>query len=337
MITLKDVAQKAGVSEATVSLVLNKRPGVNKETRARINKLIKELGYSPNPVARSLAMKKTNTIGLVVTDIENPFFGSITRYISEQVHRYGYALVLAASNDDLQLEEEILGTFIERRVDGIIIVPTQEIRRDFSIFEAMEKRKIPAVFTTSYYTRKCSCVMTDYAEGSYLAAHHLMELGNKKIFLLVSSDPQAPISDFRIKGYKKAFKEAGVTSKKSWIIPCPKPDFSSGYEVTKALLKKHRPDAIMAINDVLALGAVKAVKEAGISVPEEISITGYDDVIFSSISETALTTIRQNIPEIAEKSVKILIDTLGGKKIEEKIVKIGPELVIRESTGYKKQ
>jgi len=295
------------------------------------------LGYSPNTIARSLVMKKTKTLGLVVTDVENPFFSSVIRFVSEQARRHGYVLLLAVSNDELKLEEEILHTFIERRADGIIIVPTQEIRHDFSVFEILEKRNIPIVFATSFYPGlPRSCVLTDYEKGSYKMTKYLLELGHRKIFHLVSADINAPISDFRIQGYLKALRENGVRPENSWIKPCPKPDFASGYAAARNILEEDKPDAIITLNDVLALGAMKAVKEKGFPVPEEISIAGYDDLIFSSISETPLTTIRQNIPDIAKTSVDILAEALKGGTFQNKTVKIEPELIVRESTGIKR-
>ncbi len=334
MVTLKDVARKAGVSEATVSLVLNNRPGVNSETRDKVSEIAKELGYTPNTVARSLALKKTHTIGLVVTDIENPFFGSITRYISENAHKNAYTLIIAASNDDLKLEEEIINIFIGRQVDGIIVVPTQEMRNNYEIFDALKNRNIPFVFATSFYPEhNKNYVITDYTVGSYKLTKYLLELGHRKILHFIIADENAPISKFRIDGYKKAYTEMGLHQKDEWIIKCPKPDFQSGYMMASRILNQTKTDAIIAINDVLALGAKRAAKEKGFIIPKDISIAGYDDVIFSSISEIPLTTVRQNIPEIARLSVELLLSKIEKKQYHQDTILIEPELIVRQSTG----
>ncbi len=334
MIKLKDVALLAKVSEATASLVMNKRPGVNERTRERVLKAAKELGYTPNSIARGLAMRKTNTIGLVVTDIENPFFGTCTRCIDENTRNENYNLILSVSNDDLYLEEQIIYNFIGKRVDGIIIIPTHMLRSDLSYFEQLEKHNIPYVFSTTFYPGiKSDCVMTDLEEGSYQLTKYLIELGHRKIFFLVSNNRNVAISKLRIDGYMRAFKEADFPVNEKWIVSCRRNDFYSGYYSSLKAVRQEKPDAIMAINDIMALGAKRAIIELGYKIPDDISVAGYDDVIFSTIPEIPLTTVRQDIPQICRKTVNILIDKMNDKNTTNKIHKIRPELVLRKSTG----
>ncbi len=334
MVKLKDVAHYVDVSEATVSLVMNNKTGVNKKTRERVLHAAKELGYYPNNIARGLAMKKTNTIGLVITDIENPFFGSITRLIDENALAEGYNLILSVSNDDLSLEDKIVYDFIGKRVDGVIIVPTLTPRSDLSYFEQLRVHDIPYVFATTYYPGiQGSCVMTDLEDGSFQLTKYLIELGHRKILFLVSSNSDIAVSKLRIDGFRRAFKEAGSEVNKNLIKNCTHPDFNCGYETTIKMVRRRKPDAIMAINDIMALGAKKAVKELGYRIPEDISVAGYDDVIFSSISEIPLTTVKQDIAKICRDTVELLMKKIRGDKIQGTTHKIKAELVIRKSTG----
>lgn len=334
MVTLKDVAKKAGVSEATVSLALNDRPGVNKQTRSRVLAISREMGYSPNSIARSLAMKKSSTIGLVVTDIENPFYGSAVHFLSEHAQKNNYSLLMAASNEDLQLEEDILNMFMNRQVDGIIIIPSQKNRTDYSIFSFMDKRKLPYVFTVSYYPKyNNDYVLTDYKTGSYRLTKYLLDLGHRKILHLVGSNTESPINRERLDGYFQAFREASVEIDKKLILTCRQPDFLSGYEQTKNTLEQIKPDAVIAINDILAIGARKAISERGYKIPEDISLAGYDDVIFASLMETPLTTVKQDIEQIARKSIELLIHKINSTEIENSRILIQPDLIIRETTG----
>lgn len=334
MVKLADVAAKAGVSSSTASLVFNKRPGVNSETREKVFAVAAELGYLPNTMARNLAMKRSRTLGLVVTDIENPFFGSLTRYIDEYANKLGYTLILAVSNDEPKEEDRIIGNFIGDQVAGVIVVPSQIRRTEFRIYDTLLKQKIPFVFSTTFYPGLSGdYVMTDMQEGSYRLTKYLLELGHREIAHLVSIDREAPMCRFRIDGYTKAYAEKGLAVDKTLLVACERPDFRSGYLAAKKLFANRRPTAIMAINDILAFGAKKAIREQGWSIPSEISVAGYDDLIYSSISEIPLTTVRQNVEEIARVSVKMLVEKIDGTFTQHEPVFILPDLMVRDSTG----
>ena len=337
--TLKDVAKKANCSEATVSLVINNRPGVHKETRERVLRIAKDLGYVPNSIARSLALKKTSTLGLLITDIENPFFGSLVHHISIAARNKGYALIVSTSDDDFEKENEALGVFLNRKVDGVIVVPTQRIPDDFSLFHVYRKNDIPLVFSVSYYPPfECDRVLTDYAKGSYLLTKYLLDLGHRKIMYLIGADESSPINKDRIAGYHEAYREARLTFDSDDIVTCSQPVFFEGYRTTAKILRERPlPDAIVAINDVLALGAKKVVEDMNLSVPLDISIAGYDDVMYATLLEKPLTTIRQDIKEIATRSVDLLLQRIKdpGKPTEE--ILIQPELIVRSTTGVKRR
>ena len=337
MIKLKDVAASAGVSTATVSLVLNKKPGVNAKTREKVLQASRVLGYTPNTIAQGLATKRSRTIGLIVTDIENPFFATVTKYVDQFTKEAGYGLIFEISNDDLAREESSLRDFIGKRVEGIVIVPTlRKLRSDFFIFDRLRALGIPCVFLTSYYPgHDCHCVMTNLEQGSYLMTRHLLSLGHRDIVLLAPHDTQVVPAALRIGGFTRALKESRCTFKEDMIVRCLEPNFRNGYEKTANLIKRRKPDAIMAINDILALGAKRAINQAGYHIPQDIAVAGFDDVIFASISEVPLTTVKQDVPEMCRLAVQELTRLLGLKDPYKKrfvFRSVRPELIVRAST-----
>jgi len=334
MIKLKDVAKKAKVSEATASLVLNRKKGVSAATRERVLSTVQALGYTPNNIARGLATRRTRSIGLVVTDIENPFFGSVTRFVDEFILARGCTLILSVSNDEPELEEKIISFFIGRRVEGVIIVPAISRRTNLSYFKDLDRHKIPYVFVTTYYPGvEADCVMTDLKKGSYQLARYLIGLGHRDVVFLASHDRTVPVSSLRIEGVQRAFTEAGIPVDGVRVVECDKANFSCGYAMTQVALEERKPDAIIGVNDIVALGAERAVRDKGYSIPGDISVCGYDDVIFSRISEVPLTTVRQDVKLLCRKAVDVLFGRIADAHTRKRIQKIVPELVIRQSTG----
>lgn len=335
MIRLKDVALKAGVSEATASLALNNDPRVKNSTRLRVLKIAEDLGYIPNGVAQGLARKKTYNIGLIVTDVQNPYFGDVMKYLDQYLRDEQYNVLLSVSNDDISLENKIIQNFISQRVDGVVIIPTQNKRTDFTIYERLKQNKIPFVFCTTYYDGYDNCcVMTDLREGSYQLTKYLIELGHKKMIYLVSSDRDVAMSKLRLEGFTMALKEAGLDEAESTIMECRHTDFYNAYRVIRQnVTLDTKPDAIMAINDIMALGAIKALKEIGFEIPIDVSVAGYDDLIFSSISDVSLTTVRQNVSRLCLETVQMLLKKIQGQATTEALILIEPELIIRKSTG----
>jgi len=307
---------------------------VSPKTRERVLKAARALGYSPNTLARGLVTRRTHSIGLVVTDIENPFFGSLTRYVDEFTREAGYNLILSVSNDELELEARIVQDFIGKRVDGVIIVPTILPRRDLSYFADLKRHRIPWVFSTSYYPGvPCECVMADLEQGSYELTQHLLKQGHRGILLLVSNNREVVPSKLRIQGFRRAFEESGLALDRRRIVECERTDFDCGYSTALRFVRKVRPDAVVAINDIMALGAKRAIKELGYAIPEEVSVAGYDDVIFSSIPEIPLTTVRQNIRRIGRLTVELLLKQIKGRPAAARVHWVRPNLVIRKSTG----
>ncbi len=335
--SLKIIAEKAQVSESTVSLVMNNRPGVNARTREKVLAIAQEIGYVPNSIARSLALKKSNIIGLVITDVENPFYGTFTKYINDIAKDNSYSLFVSISYHDENIESEVLNTLISQRVDGIIVTPSHKVRSNVEIFDQIDQKKIPCVLATSNYGRdNDKFVMTDYTEGSYRLTNYLLSIGHRKIVFIITSDTESPINSLRVDGYRKSFKEAGLEVDEKLIVTCNGASMNYAYLVAKELMQKDLPDAIITINDIMAIGVEKAAKELKIKIPEDLSVAGYDDILLSTFTEPPLTTVRQNIEEIAVQSMEMLFNLIDNKPVAQEQIYIPPELILRASTTVKK-
>ena len=335
-ITLKEIAKKAGVSEATVSLVLNNKTVVNVRTRERVLKCMEEMNYRPNPMARGLALRKSMTVGLVCPDSENPYYGKLMKLLGQYCNRYGYSLVLGVSNNDPSMETRIIENFVDKKYDGIIVLPLNLRTNESAVFQEIREKNIPIVFGTSYYTGfENDCVLTDYAEGSYLLTNYLLAQGHRELWYFVTEDKEIPVSKERIRGYLRAYAEKGLQAKEEWIVGCESTSVKYGYEKARQLLAERSiPDGILAINDYMAYGIKKAILECGYRIPDDISLAGYDDVFYQMIAEQPLTTVHQDLEKMAENTVLLLMGKMNsnfdpGKKVE-KI--ISPSLVVRSTT-----
>lgn len=333
-IKLKDIANLAKVSEATASLALNGSPLVKDATREKVLAIAKENGYLPNAMAKGLAKNKSNTIGLIVPDVEDAYYSRLVRFVDEYVKAKGYNLILAISNDNAEQEKSTVRNFIMERAEGIIIAPVNEVNPDATYLKDLKKHKIPHIFVSSYYPSvEAPFVMVDLEEGSYQLTKHLLDSGHKDIYFLVGPEQEVLSSKFRIDGYKRAYRELGIKVKDQFIIGCKRYDYESAYKMTEEILETTKSiDAIISINDTMALGTINALKANGKSIPEDISVAGYDDMFFSRISAVPITTVKQDIAEISSQAVDILFNKINNKEILNDQIFIAPKLIIREST-----
>ncbi|WP_394927583.1 LacI family DNA-binding transcriptional regulator [uncultured Robinsoniella sp.] len=329
--TIKDVARVAQVSVGTASMALNSKPGVNEETRERVLKIAQQLNYKPNPYARYLTRKKTNIIGLVVTDITNPFFGNMIDIIQQDLGSHGYDIMLGISRGSITEEKKIIQKFIDMHVDGVIAVPSHNFTSDTLHYQELQKLNIPLCFITSYYPGiEAPCVMTDLSEGSYRLTKYLLENGHQSIVYLVGN-LAAPVSNLRVDGYISAFRDAHLTYQPEWIVTADV-TLQGGYSATEQILSQFKPDAIITVNDFMAMGVLKSLKEHHILVPQDISVAGYDDLIYSSMLETPLTTVKQPLEQICQRTVSIFLKQLTDlETVTEKFL-LKPSLIIRSSS-----
>lgn len=336
VVTMKDIAKAAGVSESTVSLALNNKRVVKENTRNHIKDIARELGYSPNAIAKSLARQRSDTIGLIVPDIENPYYGKLIRCIDEYLMKLDYNLIIATSNDCLDTEKQIINNFVSKRVEGILIAPVGKPASEFDYFRNLEMNDIKYVFVTSYYPGFPSpYVMVDLEKGTFDLVDHLLEQGHREIYFLVGDQETIPTMT-RIRGYMKAYEKHDLPVEKKKFINCRLPNFEQAYNETLSLLGKNKQiDAIITINDIMALGTLRALNEHKIKVPQRISVAGYDNVIFSSIATIPITTVQQDINEMAVASVDMLLNMDAKKFSRNSSLLLKPQLIIRESTGPK--
>jgi DNA-binding LacI/PurR family transcriptional regulator len=334
-ITIKDVARAAKVSVGTASMVLNKNEKVKASTREKVLAAVKQLGYHPNRYARALVSKKhTKVIGLIITDIANPFFGVIIDIVQEELTRLDYDLMLGITKGSVTLEEHFINKFIEMQVDGVLVVPSHKQIPIASHMKNLENRGIPFCFITAYYTNmNAPCVMTDLSEGSYELTRYLLKTGHRKIINIVANR-DIPVSNLRVEGYLRAYKESGFPFSQDWLV-ISEPSFQGGYDAANEFLKGNRPDAIMTMNDIMAIGVLQLLKKKNIRVPRDISVAGYDDLLYASLLETPLTTVEQPMAPMCQKAVELLLKKIKAPdQVNERIL-LQPRLIIRNSTAKK--
>ncbi|KMO87063.1 transcriptional regulator [Megasphaera cerevisiae DSM 20462] len=330
--TIKDIAKATGLSITTVSLVLNEKPHrISRETCKLIEETAKRLDYHPNKFAVGLIKKVTNTIGLIIPDISNVFFSEITKGIEDILHKDGYNLILCNSNDRHRLEVAAINMLNTQTVDGLIMVMSSETYGDKEAesISSLKKMDTHTVLVDCFNeTGGFSTVCIDNFKASYMAIEYLLTLGHHQI-ACISGPLGLKTNNDRLQGYTAALKKYGIAYDSGLIY---EGDFhyQSGYDAVPVLLPK-KPSAILCLNDMMAYGAMKALKEQGIIVPQEISVMGFDDIFFSQITEVPLTTIRQPAYQMGAKAAELLLQEIAGHIPAQHVV-FEPAIKIRKST-----
>ncbi len=328
-ISIKDIARLANVSHPTVSRALHHNPLVNAETAERIRQIAAEHGYRPSAVARSLVTRKTHTVGVVVTTIADPFVAGVVAGIEEAANEHDYSVFLANSNADPNREIKVVRSFEERRVDGIIVTASRVGARYANVLSQV---RIPVVLLNNEHPSEFvhSVRIADY-EGGRLATRHLRDLGHRRIGYI--GDRYGRSSDTeRFSGYRATLDEADIPFLPDLVVHADgQPE--GGAEAMDRLLKlPDLPTAVFCYNDMTAIGALRAIRLRGLAVPGDISIVGFDDLLFAQYTEPPLTTIRQPEGEMGRLAMETLLRLLGGNETEQSI-RVPGELVIRQSTA----
>ncbi|MCT4633933.1 MAG: LacI family transcriptional regulator [Firmicutes bacterium] len=330
MANIKDVAKKAGVSVATVSRVLNHPETVSEKTSKKIHDIMEKMNYKPNAAARSLALNKSYTVALMVPNILNPLFPHVAKGVEEVVLSKGYNMILFNTENSAKKEAEFLETLVDRRVDGVILANT---KLDEKYLKKVIKKKLPIVLLGSdFNSLDMNIVYTDYSMGAYMITKHLLEVGYQKIFF-VSSPFSWKQSDMKREGYLRALKENGVMAEENWIFEGNN-DIESGYKCVKKIIQEGNklPDAIFFANDLMAYGAIEALKDSDIKIPEDIGIAGFDDIFTSSIIDPKLTTVSLPVMKMGSIGARLLIEMLEEKDgLENQKVFLKPRIKIRRS------
>ena len=333
MPNIREVAKQAGVSVATVSRVLNHPERVSPKTKERIDTIMKDLDFSPNAFARSLNLKRSHSIALIIPDIQNPQNMEIARGVEEIAHQKGYNLLLCNTEKDLEKERSYIQTLIDKKIDGIILAFTLLQQDDFEI---IRKREIPLIlFGQNILNENISSVYSDFKEGAYLAVTHLIQLGFKRIAYICGEDEHLENRDKTL-GYTEAILSSGMNISKKLIVQ-GNDDIDSGYLAALKLLQcEPLPDAVFVANDLMAIGAVDAFRTEGLKIPDDISIIGYDNIRMSSLIEPKLTTVSWPVHKMGLISARILIDEIenDSKLIETQNIFLRPKLKVRKSCGH---
>ncbi len=318
VITIKELAKLLDLSPTTVSRVLSgnaKKYRISESTEKLVKKTAKQYQYEPNQIARNLRLKETNTIGLVIPDISNLFFANLARIIEIELRKRGKLILLSDTHDSSDLENETLMFLFGRKVDGILIAPvglTSEHLRRFT--------HVPMVMIDRYFTKlPIPYVSTNNFEGAYVATQYLINKNHSKI-ACIQGLVNTISNKERVRGFQKAIDDNGISSEDIRICGT---DFSieNGYNTTKKLLKQASSlTAIFTLGNQIAIGAMRAIKENGLKIPEDISIISFDDQAYFDLTCPPLTTIRQPIDLIGTEAVSVLFDLMDGKQAESKIL-----------------
>ena len=329
--SIYDVARESGVSVFTVSEVVNKKSHVSKKLRDRVEKTIRKLNYRPNLIARSLAKQKTHTIGMIVPDIANPFFPMVVRGAEDAAQKHGYNLLLCNSDDSLEKEERAIELLLSKRVDGILL--TKAVG-DFRapLRQMIKEVKIPFVLVMRTYPKlTANAVITDDYQGAYDAVCHLARAGRRRIGL-ISGPLKVSNAVARWQGFHDSLKAMGLPFEKELIV---EGDYriESGYRAGHALLS-HRPDGIYVANHLMTVGLLKAAEEMGLGCPEDFGLVSFDDYPWLGIFRPRLTTVELPKHQLGSEAAELLIKRISGDRSKTVLLKLQPELRIRESCGF---
>ena len=333
-VRLKDIAQDLGLSPVTISKVLRDHPDISEETRKRVLKRMKELNYRPNLAARSLITGRTWTMGLVVPDLLHPFFAHIAKALSAEVRKKGYSLFISSSDEDPKLEQQEIEQLVARRVDVMLIASVQQ---NIESFRFIEEQKVPYILLDRYFPElEANFVGVDDKTVGMLATTHLIEQGCKRIAHLRGPDVSTAIG--RLEGYKEALSSRKLAPPAGHIIAIgTSADHRGelrGYEATQKLLSNRtRPDGIFCFNDPSALGAMRAIFDAGLRIPEDVAVVGCGNVSYDDLLRVPLSSVDQDSETLGKRAAALAISLAqnkGAPRVKKELIR--PHLEVRASS-----
>ena len=331
-VTLKDLADRTGFSVNTVSRALRGKPDISKITREKVAEIAEELGYRRNALASQLRTRESKTLGLIVTDIVNPVYSGVTKGVETAAKREGYSVLLSDTEEDPENEAAAIHMMLEKRVDGMIIVPTQQHRESFL---RLLERGFPFVVVGRIFDDiQTNCVVNDDVRGGFLAADHLIAKGHRKI-LFLGGFPHISSAAKRMRGYKQALELRGLPFVPELVV-WGEPSMEGGYERLLALCTQSAREwtAVFCFNDLVAIGVMMALEELGMRIPDDVAVVGYDDIKFAPALRPPLTTVDIGKYRLGEKGAELLIaliKTEPARRVTKEII-LEPRLVVRSST-----
>lgn len=331
MPTIRDVAKRAGVAPTTISRVINNSGYVSKETRQRVEAAIAELGYVPNTLARSLRFKKTNTLALVVPDITNPFWTTVARGVEDAASDRDFNVILCNTDESEAEQEKYLTVLLQKQIDGILLAPARSTAEPV---ELIQRQGVPVVVLDRRVPYALvDMVRCDSELGAYRLVRHLLTLGHRRIAMLTGPQGVSTAED-RVAGYQQALGEIGLDAN-SDVVYYGEFTQASGYEMTQqALTATPRPTALFAANNFIAIGSLKALRDAGLQVPEDMTLVSFDDLPPAFIIDPFLTVTAQPAYEMGHRATELLLARLSGLvSTESQEIVLPTETIVRRSSG----
>ncbi|TPM99881.1 LacI family transcriptional regulator [Mesorhizobium sp. B2-1-3A] len=328
--TIKDIARLAGVTAATVSKVLNRKDqSIGEQTREKIWSLVKELNYTPNSIARSLITRSSRVIGVIVPDILNAYFTELVRACDQAARERGYSTILCNSDSDPEKEAAHLTFLASHGVDGIVLAASDLIPEA----DLLERLRIPVV-SMDREIPDLDCLAaridTDYEQGAFLSARHLIETGHTRI-AFVSGNPLASNTKIRRAGFERAHREAGLPVDPD-LIECGAFNHRFGLVATRTLLDRTSFSAMCCMSDMLAMGATVALRERGLAVPDDCAVMGFDNIYIAPLLVRPLSTVERRISEAGTLAIGALLDFLDDPTHPRRMVLMEPTVILRETT-----
>ncbi|GGI43772.1 LacI family transcriptional regulator [Paenibacillus marchantiophytorum] len=331
MITIYDIAAKAGVSAMTVSRVINNTGRISEATRKRVRKVMEDLHYIPNSMARSLVLQKTNILSLLITDITNPFYTTLARGAEDAALRAGYRLLFANSDEDYTKEKGYVDMILSTRVDGVLFAPTGD--QSLENLQQLQKHQIPfVVLDREIPGIEADLVLGDSKEGARKLVDHLIALGHRRI-ALINGSPDVSTARLRYTGYREAHLLSGIPIEDSLVVHLNYRDFHDESALDALLSHENPPTAIFAANNMLAVGIIQSLRQRGLQVPGDLSVVCFDDFGPAGAINPFLTVASQPAYQFGLLGMQLLIDRIEGDPSQELRKMILPsELLIRTST-----
>jgi LacI family transcriptional regulator len=333
-VTLREVGKLAGVSAMTVSRVINGRHGVDPETQRRVEDAIAELDYVPNRIARGLISKKTQTIGLIVPDVVNPFFGPVVRGAETAARRAGYRVLLCNSEGDLRLEREYIEDLVAHRVEGLLLAPASDHSRH-SVFPLIRGGFPLVLLDRALPDSDCDLIVSDSASGARRLVEHLIAVGHRSIAHITDADDTSTGRE-RLRGYREALESAGISYAEDMVFRTTV-DQIGGYRATQQVLGLDPlPTAIFTVNNMTVVGAMQALRERGLAVPDDMGLVCFDDVEHLAVLSPFLTVIDQPAETFGSLGAQLLLERIAGKAGQKsRRIVLQTDLVVRQSCGAK--
>jgi LacI family transcriptional regulator len=328
--TLHEVARRAGVSAMTVSRVVNGRGSVDSETRQRVEEAIQALDYVPNRIARGLISQKTQTIGIIVPDIVNPFFAPVVRGAESAARKAGYRVLLCNSEGDLRLEREYIEDLVAHRVEGLLLTPASDRSRS-SILSLLRGGFPLVLIDRALPDADCDLIVSDNAQGARRLIEHLIAIGHREI-AHVSDAEDTSTGRERLRGYREALEAAGIPFQPELVIRTTV-DRIGGYRAAQEILARDPlPTAIFAVNNMTAVGTMEALRERSLSVPKDIGLVCFDDVEHLAVLSPILTVIDQPAEIFGSLGVQLLLERMTGKaNSRPRRIILQTDLIVRQS------